>query len=206
MADPRPGRPSLRPRAAAGDAATGSEAALDVARRALGPLREVTALDRGRALVAVAADVEDRRAQFVDEVRRAGGGRFSEAVGVVDGLVDDTVRWAGWADKLDLLAPGWPGSTRPPGVVAVRPAGGSLRDLAGAVAAVLLTGGTVLLADGTRPAGLLVAAVLARFPAGCVQVVPEDADLPVRTTFAAPATDGERVLDLLDPVSLTFAR
>lgn len=177
---------------------------LETARRALDPLRAVRPVDRGRALVAVAADVEDRRAQFVDEVRRDGGGRFSEAVEVVDGLVDDTVRWAGWADKLDLLVPGGTASTRGPGVVAVLPAGGSLRDVAGAVCAVLLCGGTCLVVDETRPVGLLVDALLARFPAGCVQLVPAaTSDLAARSTPAGPATDADRVLDLLDRVAVS---
>lgn len=201
MSDPRAGRPSLRPRAS-NPAPAGLDTVLATARGALTPLRATTPLDRGRGLVAVAADLEDRRAQLVDEVRRSGGGRFSEAVTTVDGLVDDTVRWAGWADKLDLLVPGWPWVSRSPSVVLVLP--GALRDVTATVTAALLAGGTCLVADGSRPVALVVAALLAQFPAGSVQPVPDTAAaLPVRVVEPVPATDAERLAVVVERVSVT---
>lgn len=200
MTGARAARPSLRPRTTAPDP-TDLDTVLATARRALDPARAAAPLDRGRALVAVAADLEDRRAQLVDEVRRAVGGRFSEAVTTVDGLVDDTVRWAGWADKLDLLVPGWPWTTRGPSVVAVLP--GPLRDVAATVYAVLLTGGACLVADPGRPVALVVAALSGQFPAGSVHLVPAGS-LPVRTVQPVPVTDAERLAAVVDQVSVTL--
>ncbi|NAZ84167.1 aldehyde dehydrogenase family protein, partial [Kineococcus sp. R8] len=112
MADP--GRPALRPRARRGG--DDVRAALASAARAATAWWAQPGLQRGRALLAVAAELESRRAQFVDEVRRGEGLRVTEAVAAVDATVDEAVRWAGWADKLEVLHPG---RRAAPGVVGV---------------------------------------------------------------------------------------
>ncbi|NIZ91159.1 aldehyde dehydrogenase family protein, partial [Kineococcus rubinsiae] len=130
---------------------------------------------RGRALLAVAAELESRRAQFVDEVRRGEGVRVTEAVAAVDAAVDDAVRWAGWADKLDVLAPG---RRAAPGVVGVlAPEGDVLLAPARAVLPVLAAGGAVVLvasAAAPRPAELLGQAVATALPGGCLTVLHAD--------------------------------
>jgi len=163
-------RPALRPRPRGGgdDVRT----ALAAAARAAATWGAQPGLARGRALLAVAAELESRRAQFVDEVRRGEGLRVTEAVAAVDATVDDAVRWAGWADKLDLLDPGRRGA---PGVVGVlAPAGDALRAPARAVLPVLAAGGAVVLVaspDVPRPAELLGQAVATALPAGCLVVL-----------------------------------
>jgi len=166
-------RPALRPRARGGG--DDVRAALAGAARAATAWWAQPALSRGRALLAVAAELESRRAQFVDEVRRGGGLRVTEAVAAVDASVDDAVRWAGWADKLELLAPGRRGA---PGVVGVlAPAGDALLAPVRAVLPVLAAGGAVVLVaspDAPRPAELLGQAVATALPAGCLGVLHAD--------------------------------
>jgi len=166
-------RPALRPRARGGGEDV--RAALTGAARAATAWWGQSGLQRGRALLAVAAELESRRAQFVDEVRRGEGLRVTEAVAAVDATVDDAVRWAGWADKLDVLVPGRWGA---PGVVGVlAPAADALLAPARAALPVLAAGGTVVLVaspDAPRPAELLGQAVATALPAGCLAVLHAD--------------------------------
>ncbi|WP_432494081.1 aldehyde dehydrogenase family protein, partial [Kineococcus auxinigenes] len=103
-------------------------------------------LARGRALLSVAVDLESRRAELVDLVRRTERCRLSEALAAVDYCIDTAVRWAGWADKLDLLVPRLPGSV-PPSVVGVL-GGGRLLPTVRTTLAVLAAGGSCVLTGG----------------------------------------------------------
>ncbi|WP_369051940.1 aldehyde dehydrogenase family protein [Kineococcus terrestris] len=142
--------PLVRPSAGDGqELLLAAGAALRAARawRATAPVR------RGRALLAVAAALEQRRAELVDEVRRQQGARVSEALGAVDAALDELVRWAGWADKLHLLGVGRPGPAAVVGVVV--PHGDVLLAPVRAVAPVLAAGAGAVL---VRPAGTGTAA------------------------------------------------
>ncbi|PRY13484.1 hypothetical protein [Kineococcus rhizosphaerae] len=127
---------------------------------------------RGRALLAAASEVERRRNRFVDQVRRAHHLRISEAVAQVDGCVDTIVRWAGWADKLDLLLPVAAGGRRPPPVAILPPGdfGGATRALCSALAA----GARCVVAHESAAVASLVDVVAAEFPPAAVTVVARD--------------------------------
>lgn len=133
-----------------------------------------SAARRGRALLAAAAEVESGRQQFVEQVRRAHRCRISEAVTQVDGCIDTIVRWAGWADKLDLVLPVAAGGRRPPplGVLAPEEFLGAARVLCSALAA----GARCVVAHESVAVGALVDVVAAEFPAEAVTVVARDAD------------------------------
>ncbi|WP_432509839.1 hypothetical protein [Kineococcus sp. SYSU DK001] len=133
-----------------------------------------SAARRGRALLAAASEVEAGRGAFVEQVRRAHRCRISEAVAQVDGCVDTIVRWAGWADKLDLLLPVAAGGRRPPPVAILPPEefGGAARALCSALAA----GARCVVAHESAAVGSLVDVVAAEFPAAAVTVVARDPD------------------------------
>ncbi|PPK97682.1 aldehyde dehydrogenase (NAD+) [Kineococcus xinjiangensis] len=133
---------------------------------------------RGRALAALAAEVEGRRGPFVSELRRSGR-PLSAALGEVEAAVDRLVWWAGWSDKLDLL----PAPVTSRGRVVERSAGVVLtlapttHVLLGAVsvlAPVLVAGGACVLVPGPGGTGaalqLADASVVAGIPVGLVTV------------------------------------
>ena len=106
--------------------------------------------------------MEDRRPQFVDEVRQSEGGTAAAAGKTVDAAIDRLVWYAGWADKITqvvgnanpVAGPYFNLSTpEPTGVVAVlAPAGSSLLGLVSVVAPVIVTGNTaVVAASPDRP-------------------------------------------------------
>ncbi len=136
-------------------------------------------LRRGRALLSVAVDLEARRAELVELVRRSEGCRLSEALTRVDACIDTAVRWAGWADKLDLLVPRLPG-TAPPSVVGVL-AGGRLLPTARAALAVLAAGGACVLSGGGA-LDRLADAVVAELGDGAAAALPGE---PATTALLA---------------------
>ncbi|GAA0299812.1 hypothetical protein [Kineococcus aurantiacus] len=158
-----------------------------------------SAARRGRALLAAASEVEADRNRFVEQVRRAHRCRISEAVAQVDGCVDTIVRWAGWADKLDLLLPVAAGGRRPPPVAILPPEAflGAARSLCSALAA----GARCVVAHESVAVGSLVDVVAAEFPAAAVTVVARDPHTvrALATTVAlldARAADAEFDADL----------
>ncbi|WP_432535094.1 aldehyde dehydrogenase family protein [Kineococcus arenarius] len=143
-------------------------------------------LARGRALLSVAVDLEARRAELVDLVRRTERCRLSEALAAVDYCIDTAVRWAGWADKLDLLVPRLPGSV-PPSVVGVL-GGARLLPTVRTALAVLAAGGSCVLTGGAA-LERLADAVVAEFGDGTAAALPGD---PATTALLA---GGVEVLD-----------
>ncbi|WP_337060130.1 hypothetical protein [Kineococcus sp. G2] len=129
-------------------------------------------LVRGRALLSVAVDLEARRTDLVDLVRRTERCRLSEALAAVDFCIDTAVRWAGWADKLDLLVPRLPGSV-PPAVVGVL-GGGRLLPTVRSALAVLAAGGSCVLTGGGA-LERLADAVVTEFGDGAAAALPGDA-------------------------------
>ncbi|WP_432561856.1 aldehyde dehydrogenase family protein [Kineococcus sp. SYSU DK003] len=127
---------------------------------------------RGRALLAAASEVEADRNRFVEQVRRAHGCRISEAVAQVDGCVDTIVRWAGWADKLDLLLPVAAGGRRPPPVAILPP--GEFLGAARAVCSALAAGARCVVAHESAAVGSLIDVIAAEFPAAAVTIVARD--------------------------------
>ena len=159
----------------------GASARAAVAARALDPLA------RGRALLGAASEVDAHRAEFVDLVRTAHGARISEAVAAVDACIDTVVRWAGWADKLDLLVPGVRHGRRPAPVGVLAPAG--FLACAHTACAGLAAGGSQLLAHDSRAVESLVELLAAEFPPGTIAVVPRDAKTVHALAQALPVLD-----------------
>jgi acyl-CoA reductase-like NAD-dependent aldehyde dehydrogenase len=159
--------------------------AVQAARKAFGGWSTRTPYNRGQVVYRVAEVLEGRRAQLVDDVRRAEGLSKRRADAVVVEAVDRLVWYAGWADKLAQVI----GSTNPvagpyfnfslpepTGVVAaLAPARSSLLGLVSVLAPVVVTGNTcVLLASPDRPLpAVTLAEVLATsdVPGGVVNVL-----------------------------------
>jgi acyl-CoA reductase-like NAD-dependent aldehyde dehydrogenase len=159
--------------------------AVQAARKAFSGWSTRTSYNRGQVVYRVAEVLEGRRAQLVDDVRRAEGLSKRRAEAVVVEAVDRVVWYAGWADKLAQVV----GATNPvagpyfnfslpepTGVVAVlAPAGSSLLGLVSVLAPVVVTGNTcVLLASPDRPLpAVTLAEVLATsdVPGGVVNVL-----------------------------------
>ncbi|NAZ88689.1 hypothetical protein GTR00_21730 [Kineococcus sp. T90] len=157
------------------EAAVGEDVVRKVLAAAVGGAAAVGAtapLARGRALLSVAVDLEARRTELVELVRRTERCRLSEALAAVDYCVDSAVRWAGWADKLDLLVPRAHGSA-PPAVVGVL-GGGRLLPAVRTSLAVLAAGGSCVLTGGGA-LERLVDAVVAEFGDGAAAVLPGEA-------------------------------
>ena len=119
---------------------------------------------RGRALLAAAAEVEAGRTRFVDRVRRAHRCGITEAVTQVDGCIDAVVRWAGWADKLDLLLPA--AARRPPPVAVLAPE--DFLPTARVLCAALAAGARCVVVHDSAAVAALVEVLAAEFPAGAV--------------------------------------
>ena len=157
--------------------------AVVAARKAFGGWSGATAYNRGQVLYRVAEMLEGRRAQFVAEVRDAGGSPDPEAE--VDAAIDRWVWYAGWSDKVaavfgtvnpvagpyfDFSAP------EPTGVVGVlAPQGSALLGLVSVVAPIVATGNTcVVVASQARPLpAVTLAEVLATsdLPGGVVNLL-----------------------------------
>ena len=119
-----------------------------------------TAYNRGQVLYRIAEMMEGRRAQFVEEVSLAEGGRKAEDQ--VDAAIDRWVWYAGWSDKIAQVL----GSTNPvagpyfdftipepTGVAAViAPQDSSLLGLVSVIAPAVVSGNSVIvLASEKRP-------------------------------------------------------
>ncbi|WP_380158166.1 hypothetical protein [Kineococcus sp. R86509] len=177
-----------------------------------------SAARRGRALLGAAAEVETGRNRFVEQVRRAHRCGISEAVTQVDGCVDTIVRWAGWADKLDLVLP-VAIDRRPPPVAILAPA--EFLGAARAICSALAAGARCVVAHESAAVRALVDVVAAEFPPSAVTLVARDPDtvrrlattvtlLDARAAAAdydadlrlACAEAGTRVLPPLSPAAL----
>lgn len=133
---------------------------------------------RGRALLAAASEIETRRPEFVALLRTAHGLRISEAVEAVDACIDTVVRWAGWADKLDLLVAGVRPGQRPAPCAILAPAGFVASTTA--ACSILAAGGSAVLAHDSTAVDVLVTVLAQEFPPGSLALVPRDAE-SVRT-------------------------
>ena len=159
--------------------------AVQAARKAFGGWSTKTPYNRGQVVYRIAEVLEDRRAQFVDEVQRSEGVSKRNAEAAVDLSVDRLVWYAGWADKIaqvvggtnPVAAPYFNFSVpEPTGVVAVlAPQQSSLLGLVSVVAPVIVTGNTCVVATSQeRPLpAITLAEVLATsdVPGGVVNVL-----------------------------------
>ncbi|MBB5634082.1 acyl-CoA reductase-like NAD-dependent aldehyde dehydrogenase [Cryobacterium mesophilum] len=149
-----------------------------------------TAYNRGQVLYRIAELLEGRRAQFVDELRSAGGVTEAAAQREVDAAIDVWVWYAGWADKYlqvtgngnAVSGPYFNISTpEPTGVVAaIAPQdaaawGGGLLGLVSVIAPVLVSGNTlvVVASESTPLPAISLAEVLATsdVPGGVVNIL-----------------------------------
>lgn len=159
--------------------------AVVAARKAFPGWSSRTAYNRAQILYRVAEMVEDRRAQFVEAVKRSEGLSSRQADRVVDESVDRLVWYAGWADKItQVIGSANPvagpffnlSSPEPTGVVAVvAPQESSLLGLVSVLAPVVVTGNTaVVLGSHQRPLpAVTFAEVLATsdVPGGVVNIL-----------------------------------
>jgi acyl-CoA reductase-like NAD-dependent aldehyde dehydrogenase len=159
--------------------------AVRAARAAVGKWAGATAYNRGQVLYRVAEMLEGRRAQFVEEVHAAEGGKRGAAEATVDAAIDRWVWYAGWADKVaqvygsanPVAGPYFNLSTpEPTGVVAiVAPQNSALLGLVSVVAPAIVTGNAVVvLASEERPLpAITLAEVLATsdLPGGVVNLL-----------------------------------
>jgi acyl-CoA reductase-like NAD-dependent aldehyde dehydrogenase len=159
--------------------------AVQAARKAFGGWSTKTPYNRGQVVYRIAEVLEDRRAQFVDEVQRSEGASKRNAEAAVDLSVDRLVWYAGWADKIaqvvggtnPVAAPYFNFSVpEPTGVVAVlAPQQSSLLGLVSVVAPVIVTGNTCVVATSQeRPLpAITLSEVLATsdVPGGVVNVL-----------------------------------
>jgi acyl-CoA reductase-like NAD-dependent aldehyde dehydrogenase len=164
--------------------------AVAAARKAFGGWAGRTAYNRGQVLYRVAEVLEDRRAQFVEQVQ-AGEGLPKRAAGAaVDASVDRLVWYAGWADKLAQVVGGANpvagpyfnfSLPEPTGVVAaLAPQDSSLLGLVSVLAPVVVTGNTaVIVSSYARPLpAVTLGEVLATsdVPAGVVNLLTGSAE------------------------------
>ena len=156
--------------------------AVRVARAAFPGWAAATAYNRGQVLYRVAELMEGRRAQFVEELDRAG---TKDAAGEVDAAIDRWVWYAGWSDKVHHIV----GSVNPvaapyfnftlpepTGVVGiVAPGEAPLLGLVSRLAPAIVSGNAavVIAAEATPLPAVTLAEVLATsdVPAGVVNVL-----------------------------------
>ena len=164
--------------------------AVVAARKAFGGWAGRTAYNRGQVLYRVAEVLEDRHAQFVEQVQAGEGLTKRTAEAAVDASVDRLVWYAGWADKLAQVV----GSANPvagpffnfslpdpTGVVAaLAPQDSSLLGLVSVLAPVVVTGNTaVVVSSYGRPLpAVTLGEVLATsdVPAGVVNLLTGSAE------------------------------
>jgi acyl-CoA reductase-like NAD-dependent aldehyde dehydrogenase len=136
--------------------------AVAAARKAFSGWAGRTPYNRGQVLYRVAEVLEDRHAQFVEQVQAGEGLTKRAAEAAVDASVDRLVWYAGWADKLaqvvgaanPVAGPYFNFSLPDPtGVVAVlAPQDSSLLGLVSVLAPVVVTGNTaVVVSSYARP-------------------------------------------------------
>ncbi|HEY7858710.1 MAG TPA: aldehyde dehydrogenase family protein [Candidatus Nanopelagicales bacterium] len=159
--------------------------AVVAARAAFAGWSGATAYNRGQVLYRVAEVMEGRRAQFTADVAAVEGLTARRADDVVSAAIDRWVWYAGWADKLaqvlgssnPVAGPFFNFSTpEPTGVVAaVAPQDSSLLGLVSVVAAIIVSGNTVVvLTSFERPVpAISLSEVLATsdVPGGVVNVL-----------------------------------
>jgi acyl-CoA reductase-like NAD-dependent aldehyde dehydrogenase len=159
--------------------------AVVAARAAFGRWSRTAGYDRGQALYRVAEVMDDHRAQFAGQLRRAGGGTADAAYAEVDAAVDRWTWYAGWADKITqvrgtvnpVAGPfGTVSLPEPVGVTAVlAPPDSALLGLVSVVAPVIVSGNTAVLVASERFPLLAVAfaeaVAAAELPGGVVNVL-----------------------------------
>lgn len=147
-----------------------------------------TAYNRGQVLYRIAEVMEDRRAQFIDEVMAGEGVDEAAARQQVDAAIDRWVWYAGWTDKIaqalgtanPVAGPYFNFSIpEPSGVVAcVAPQASSLLGLVSVIAPVIASGNSVVaMASTERPIpAITLAEVMATsdVPAGVVNLLTGD--------------------------------
>jgi acyl-CoA reductase-like NAD-dependent aldehyde dehydrogenase len=147
-----------------------------------------TAYNRGQVLYRIAEVMEDRRAQFIDEVMASEGVDEAAARQQVDAAIDRWVWYAGWTDKIaqalgtanPVAGPYFNFSIpEPSGVVAcVAPQASSLLGLVSVIAPVIASGNSVVaMASTERPIpAITLAEVMATsdVPAGVVNLLTGD--------------------------------
>jgi len=147
-----------------------------------------TAYNRGQVLYRIAEVMEDRRAQFIDDVMAGEGVDEAAARQQVDAAIDRWVWYAGWTDKIaqalgtanPVAGPYFNFSIpEPSGVVAcVAPQASSLLGLVSVIAPVIASGNSVVaMASTERPIpAITLAEVMATsdVPAGVVNLLTGD--------------------------------
>jgi acyl-CoA reductase-like NAD-dependent aldehyde dehydrogenase len=159
--------------------------AVVAARAAFPAWSRAAGFDRGQALYRVAEVLDDHRAQFAAQVRRATAGAQDAADAEVDAAVDRWTWYAGWADKITQVR----GTVNPVagqfatvslpepvGVTAVlAPQDGALLGLVSVLAPVIVSGNTAVLVASERypllAVALAEALAAAALPAGVVNVL-----------------------------------
>jgi acyl-CoA reductase-like NAD-dependent aldehyde dehydrogenase len=159
--------------------------AVVAARAAFPAWSRAAGFDRGQALYRVAEVLDDHRAQFAAQVRRATSGARDAAYAEVDAAVDRWTWYAGWADKITQVR----GTVNPVagqfatvslpepvGVTAVlAPPDSALLGLVSVLAPVIVSGNTAVLVASERHPLLAVvlaeALAAAALPAGVVNVL-----------------------------------
>jgi acyl-CoA reductase-like NAD-dependent aldehyde dehydrogenase len=180
--------------------------AVVAARKAQPGWAGATAYNRGQILYRVAEMLEGRAAQFIDEVASAEGVDLDTAARLVEEAVDRWVWFAGWSDKIAMVA----GSSNPvagpyfnfsvpepTGVVAVlAPQASSLLGLVSVLAPAIVSGNTVVVAASeARPLpAVSLGEVLATsdVPGGVVNI------LTGRTAELAPVLAGHMDVNAID--------
>ncbi|MCF8527099.1 MAG: aldehyde dehydrogenase family protein [Candidatus Nanopelagicales bacterium] len=162
--------------------------AVIAARTGFGKWSAATAYNRGQVLYRIAEVMEDRRAQFIDEVMAGEGVDEAAARQQVDAAIDRWVWYAGWTDKIaqalgtanPVAGPYFNFSIpEPSGVVAcVAPQASSLLGLVSVIAPVIASGNSVVaMASTERPIpAITLAEVMATsdVPAGVVNLLTGD--------------------------------
>ena len=134
--------------------------AVVAARAAQGSWASATAYNRGQILYRIAEMMEGRRDQFINEIAVSDGVSSKSAEEEVIAAIDRWVWYAGWSDKLSVLA----GSTNPVagpyynftipeamGVVgAIAPEEHSLLGLIDAIAPIIVSGNTCMVLASSR--------------------------------------------------------
>jgi acyl-CoA reductase-like NAD-dependent aldehyde dehydrogenase len=159
--------------------------AVVAARAAFPAWSRAAGFDRGQALYRVAEVLDDHRAQFAAQVRRATVGARDTADAEVDAAVDRWTWYAGWADKITQVR----GTVNPVagqfatvslpepvGVTAVlAPQDSALLGLVSVLAPVIVSGNTAVLVASERypllAVALAEALAAAALPAGVVNVL-----------------------------------
>lgn len=134
--------------------------AVVAARSAQSSWANASAYNRGQILYRIAEMMEGRREQFAAEISAADGVPLEDAMKEVLSAIDRWIWYAGWSDKLSVLA----GSTNPVsgpfynftipeamGVIgAIAPEDNSLMGLVDAIAPIIVSGNTCIVVASSR--------------------------------------------------------